>query len=82
MEKAMNYVGREDVYRLFSPMPDRTNKGDMGRVLCVCGSYGVGGAAMCGAAYFSAMAAYRCGAGIVEVFTAKENRTRVNLLDL
>ncbi|MBQ4091177.1 MAG: NAD(P)H-hydrate dehydratase [Clostridia bacterium] len=69
----MNYVGREDVYRLFSPMPDRTNKGDMGRVLCVCGSYGVGGAAMCGAAYFSAMAAYRCGAGIVEVFTAKEN---------
>ena len=73
MEKLFSHVGREDVAGLFAPMPDRTNKGDMGRVLCVCGSYDKNGSAMSGAAYFSAMAAYRCGAGIVEIFTAKEN---------
>ena len=28
---------------------------------------------MCGAAYFSAAAAYRCGAGIVEIFTPRKN---------
>ncbi len=57
----------------FGKLPDRINKGDMGRVLCVCGSYEEHGAAMCGAAYFSAMAAYRCGAGIVEIFTPRKN---------
>lgn len=59
--------------RFFEKLPDRVNKGDMGRVLCVCGSYEERGAAMCGAAYFSAMAAYRCGAGIVELFTPRKN---------
>lgn len=49
------------------------NKGDMGRVLCICGSYDPCGAAMCGAAYFSAAAAYKCGAGIVEIFTHRKN---------
>ncbi|MBQ4066927.1 MAG: NAD(P)H-hydrate dehydratase [Clostridia bacterium] len=46
-----------------------SHKGNFGRVLVVAGSAG-----MCGAAYFSAAAAYRCGAGIVEILTAKENR--------
>lgn len=59
--------------RFFKKLPDRVNKGDMGRVLCVCGSYEERGAAMCGAAYFSAMAAYRCGTGIVEIFTPRKN---------
>ena len=62
----------EDVSNLFPRRPARMNKGDAGRVLCVCGSYG-SGFGMCGAAYFAAMAAYRCGAGIVEIFTAREN---------
>lgn len=57
----------------FGKLPERVNKGDMGRVLCVCGSYSERGAAMCGAAYFSAAAAYRCGAGIVEIFTPRKN---------
>ena len=46
-----------------------SHKGDHGRVLVVGGSVG-----MCGAPYFAAEAAYRCGAGIVEIFTPEENR--------
>ncbi len=45
-----------------------SNKGDYGRLLCVCGSVG-----MCGAAYLSALAAYRTGAGLVRILTPKEN---------
>lgn len=48
--------------------PDRSNKGTFGRVLCVCGSYG-----MAGAAYFAAKAALRTGAGLVEVLTVRQN---------
>lgn len=58
---------------LFAKLPDRTNKGDMGRLLVVCGSYNAQGTSMCGAAYFCASAAYRTGAGIVEIFTPREN---------
>ena len=64
---------REDIYNLFPTLEKRVNKGDMGRVLCVCGSYDPCGSAMCGAAYFSAAAAYKCGAGIVEIFTHRKN---------
>ncbi|MBO5415886.1 MAG: NAD(P)H-hydrate dehydratase [Clostridia bacterium] len=49
--------------------PERSNKGSFGRVLCVCGSYG-----MAGAAYLCALGAYRAGAGLVEIFTPEENR--------
>ena len=52
-------------------MPQRrriSNKGDYGRLLCVCGSVG-----MCGAAYLTALAAYRTGAGLVRILTVKEN---------
>ena len=48
---------------------ERSSKGDYGRVLCVCGSRG-----MSGAAYLCAKAAYRTGAGLVEIFTPEENR--------
>ena len=48
--------------------PDESNKGTFGRVLCVCGSYG-----MAGAAYLAAKAALRSGAGLVEVLTVREN---------
>ena len=64
---------REDIDTLFPTLEKRVNKGDMGRVLCVCGSYDPCGSAMCGAAYFSAAAAYKCGAGIVEIFTHRKN---------
>ncbi len=66
-------ITREDISALFPPLPPRTHKGDMGRVLCVCGSYNGQGPSMCGAAYFSAAAAYLSGAGIVEIFTHRKN---------
>ena len=47
---------------------ERSNKGDFGRLLVVAGSEG-----MAGAAYFAAKAAYRTGAGLVEIFTHKAN---------
>lgn len=54
-----------------SIMPKREadgNKGAFGRILCVCGSEG-----MAGAAYLAAKAAYRSGAGLVEVLTHRVN---------
>ena len=73
MEKNYLTVTEAEVCRCFPKLPDRTNKGNMGRLLLVCGSYDSTGLSMCGAAYFAAMAAYRTGAGIVEIFTAREN---------
>jgi len=46
-----------------------SHKGEFGRVLIIAGSKG-----MSGAAYLSAMAAYRSGAGLVEIFTHEANR--------
>jgi len=48
--------------------PD-ANKGTYGKVLVIAGSKN-----MSGAAYFAATAAYRMGAGLVRILTAKENR--------
>lgn len=55
--------------RRLPPRPQESNKGTFGRVLCVCGSVG-----MSGAAYFAAKAAYRVGAGLVRILTVEENR--------
>ena len=54
------------------PMPRRSpssNKGDFGKVLIVAGAEN-----MAGAAYLSALAAYRSGAGLVRIFTTEKNR--------
>lgn len=48
---------------------DRSCKSDFGRILCICGSHG-----MAGAAFLCAKAALRTGAGLVEIFTPEENR--------
>lgn len=50
--------------------PRRAHKGTFGRVLVVGGSH-----EMTGAAYLCAKAAYRAGAGLVEILTPIENRT-------
>ncbi len=50
--------------------PAYSNKGSFGKVLVVAGSRN-----MSGAAYLSALAAYRTGAGLVKIFTVEENRT-------
>lgn len=55
--------------------PARSNKYTFGKVLCVCGSYG-----MAGAAYLSALGAYRAGAGLVEIFAPDENRVILQTL--
>ena len=55
---------------LLPPRKERSSKGDYGRVLCLCGSHG-----MSGAAYLCAKSCYRSGAGLVEIFTPEENRT-------
>ncbi len=58
------------------PCRDRiTNKGDAGRVLVVGGNVG-----MCGAAAFSALAAYRTGCGLVDIYTHSENRIPLQIL--
>lgn len=49
--------------------PENSNKGTFGRVLVIGGS-----PCMSGAAYFSAKAAYRTGAGLVHVLTHDDNR--------
>lgn len=66
-------ITENDLEKLFPKLPEGVNKGTMGRLLVVCGSYDASGLSMCGAAYFAAKAAYRCGAGVVEIFTAREN---------
>lgn len=59
---------REDLTWMPRRRPDG-NKGTFGKVLVIAGSRG-----MSGAAYFSALAAYRTGAGLVKILTVPENR--------
>lgn len=51
------------------PRPKQSHKGTFGRVLVIGGS-----PCMSGAAYFSAKAAYRTGAGLVHILTHEHNR--------
>ena len=60
--------GPEDL-SLIPPRKADANKGTYGHVLVIAGSEG-----MCGAAYLSALAAYRTGAGLVRIFTPETNR--------
>ena len=62
-------VSNEDIIGMLPKRPAESNKKTFGRVLAVCGSYG-----MSGAAYLCAKAAYRSGCGLVEILTAEENR--------
>lgn len=61
-----------DKKELGNLLPERkedSHKGSFGRVLMITGSPG-----MAGAAYLSATAAYTVGAGLVQIYTAEENR--------
>ena len=60
----------KNVLSQLPPRPRRAHKGSFGRVLVVGGS-----PEMSGAAFLAAKAAYRAGAGIVEILTPAENRT-------
>ncbi len=59
---------KEDL-SLLPPRPARAHKGSFGRVLIIGGS-----PSMAGAAHLAAKAAYRAGAGLVEIFAPEENR--------
>ena len=83
-EDADNYDGFGDIVpyaldfediALLPERPRNANKGTCGRVLIVGGAKG-----MCGAVYLSALAAYRIGAGLVEVFCDEENRIQLQTL--
>ena len=66
--------GPEDLERIPKRKAD-ANKGTYGHVLVIAGSEG-----MCGAAYLSALAAYRTGAGLVRVLTPEPNRLILQIL--
>ncbi len=65
--KLFSYTQKNLAY--LPPRIQVSNKGTYGRVVCVCGSLG-----MSGAAYLCAKAVMRSGAGLVEVVTPEENR--------
>ena len=62
---------KSDLGRI-APRTPYSNKGTYGKVLLIAGSSG-----MSGAACLSAMASYRCGCGLVRVFTTECNRVMI-----
>lgn len=62
-----------DIAKLLPIRPAYSNKGSFGKVLVIAGSTD-----MCGAAYFSAKAAYHSGAGLVQIYTPQENRASLS----
>ncbi|MDO4523109.1 MAG: NAD(P)H-hydrate dehydratase [Eubacteriales bacterium] len=59
----------EDLYQKLPKRREDSHKGTYGKVLVIAGSRN-----MCGAAYLSAKAAYRTGAGLVYIYTEECNR--------
>ncbi|MFP4697928.1 MAG: NAD(P)H-hydrate dehydratase [Eubacteriales bacterium] len=67
---ANRFVLNNSDYKKFLPKREqRSNKGTYGKVLIIAGSEN-----MSGAAYLSAFAAYRTGAGLVKILTDSKNR--------
>lgn len=65
------YTLEKEEYRPLLPVRQAdSNKGNFGKLLIIAGSKG-----MSGAAYLNALAAYRSGAGLVQIYTPEENRT-------
>lgn len=68
---AMAVLEKKDL-ALLPKRPMHSNKGTFGKLLVIAGS-----ANMAGAAIFTAKAAYRCGVGLVKVYTQEANRVIV-----
>ena len=64
----MAYLEEEDLMML-PKRPYHSNKGTFGKLLIIAGSQ-----EMAGAAIFAAKSAYRCGVGLVKVYTHEANR--------
>ena len=58
----MDYITLDYVKKIFPKRNDDSNKGDYGRLFCLCGSY-----CMAGAAIMAAKSAIKSGVGIVDV---------------
>lgn len=65
----------KDVKAMLPERRPNSHKGDYGKALIIAGSRG-----MAGAAYLTALAAYRTGAGLVQIYTPEENRTILQTL--
>ena len=80
-KKALQYVNPSTFYYTkndLDKLPQRKNyghKGTFGKVLVIAGGVG-----MSGAAYLSAKAAYKIGAGMVKVLTSSKNREIIQTL--
>lgn len=74
LEAPAFYYEPEDL-KLLPVRPSYSHKGTFGKVLVIAGSKG-----MSGAAFLSAKAAYRMGAGLVKVLTSESNRTIIQSL--
>ena len=66
---------RDDIKRLMPKRKPDSHKGSYGKVLMITGSKG-----MAGASYLSAYAAYKCGAGLVRIYTPEDNRAVLQTL--
>lgn len=66
---------KEDYRELLPKREEDSNKGSYGKLLIIAGSKG-----MAGAAYLNAHAAYMAGAGLVRVYTSKDNRAILQTL--
>nr|WP_296032637.1 NAD(P)H-hydrate dehydratase [uncultured Dorea sp.] len=66
---------KEDYRKLLPKREEDSNKGSYGKLLIIAGSKG-----MAGAAYLNAHAAYMAGAGLVRIYTAKDNRAILQTL--
>ena len=73
--KADTWYLEESDLRLLPERQRGGNKGTFGKVLVVAGSEG-----MCGAAYLSAQAALKAGAGMVQIQTVEANRVPLQIL--
>ena len=67
-----DYYDKKDMENCLPQRKPDGHKGTFGHVLVIGGSKN-----MCGAAVFAAKAAYRMGAGLVKVLSAKENRQTI-----
>ena len=70
-----HFLEETDLPAMLPVRKAHSNKGSYGKLLVIAG-----GSGMCGAAYFSAKAAYRMGTGLVRVMTAAENRSSLSML--
>lgn len=68
-------LSKNYIKTLLPRRPQVSHKYTFGRVVAVCGSEG-----MCGAAYLCAKAAYRTGCGLVEIVTPEQNRIPLQTL--